>query len=213
MVNAIEDVVIKGEFKDTTVLMWCSRITAIFLSIFSFIWLYCAVLLGGAFFWCAFIFFFLIAAFLWWTGFLVSPTNCPFLIVTNDKIYYKVHKRELELSIDKITKEEAEYGTLKLYSFEQMILYTNGINNVLEVANAISELVKQKAANSVVHKVEVVNTVTTVNKEELKTNENATPNDITISSADEIKKFKELYDQGIITEEEFNAKKNQLLGL
>jgi len=34
-----------------------------------------------------------------------------------------------------------------------------------------------------------------------------------LSSADEIKKFKELLDQGIITQEEFDAKKKQLLGL
>lgn len=34
-----------------------------------------------------------------------------------------------------------------------------------------------------------------------------------ISSADEIKKFKELLDNGIITQEEFDAKKKQLLGL
>ena len=34
-----------------------------------------------------------------------------------------------------------------------------------------------------------------------------------ISAADELKKFKELLDMGIITEEEFNAKKKQLLGL
>lgn len=33
------------------------------------------------------------------------------------------------------------------------------------------------------------------------------------SSADEIKKFKELLDMGVITEEEFNAKKKELLGL
>lgn len=33
------------------------------------------------------------------------------------------------------------------------------------------------------------------------------------SSADELKKFKELLDAGIITQEEFNAKKKQLLGL
>ena len=33
------------------------------------------------------------------------------------------------------------------------------------------------------------------------------------SAADEIKKFKELLDQGIITEEEFNQKKKELLGL
>lgn len=34
-----------------------------------------------------------------------------------------------------------------------------------------------------------------------------------ISSADELKKFKELLDSGIITQEEFDAKKKQLLGL
>ena len=34
-----------------------------------------------------------------------------------------------------------------------------------------------------------------------------------VSAADEIKKFKELLDSGIITQEEFDAKKKQLLGL
>ena len=33
------------------------------------------------------------------------------------------------------------------------------------------------------------------------------------STADELKKFKELLDSGIITQEEFDAKKKQLLGL
>lgn len=35
----------------------------------------------------------------------------------------------------------------------------------------------------------------------------------TLSNADELKKFKELLDMGIITQEEFDAKKKQLLGL
>jgi len=34
-----------------------------------------------------------------------------------------------------------------------------------------------------------------------------------VSAADEIKKFKELFDMGVITQEEFDAKKKQLLGL
>ena len=34
-----------------------------------------------------------------------------------------------------------------------------------------------------------------------------------ISQADELKKFKELLDNGVITQEEFDAKKKQLLGL
>jgi TM2 domain-containing membrane protein YozV len=35
----------------------------------------------------------------------------------------------------------------------------------------------------------------------------------TQSVADELKKYKELFDQGVLTEEEFNAKKEQLLKL
>ena len=35
----------------------------------------------------------------------------------------------------------------------------------------------------------------------------------TISSADELKKYKELLDEGIITQTEFDAKKKQLLNL
>lgn len=38
-------------------------------------------------------------------------------------------------------------------------------------------------------------------------------NEITQSVVDELKKFKELLDSGIITQEEFDAKKKQLLGL
>ena len=34
-----------------------------------------------------------------------------------------------------------------------------------------------------------------------------------LSSADEIKKFKELLEAGIITQEEFDTKKKQLLGI
>ena len=33
------------------------------------------------------------------------------------------------------------------------------------------------------------------------------------SNADELKKYKELFDGGVITQEEFDAKKKQLLGL
>jgi len=41
-------------------------------------------------------------------------------------------------------------------------------------------------------------------------NNNAT---LAVSAADELKKFKELLDMGVITQEEFDAKKKQLLGL
>ena len=48
---------------------------------------------------------------------------------------------------------------------------------------------------------------------EIKTNKNSQNNIAQISPADELKKFKELLDMGIITEEEFNAKKKEVLGL
>lgn len=51
-------------------------------------------------------------------------------------------------------------------------------------------------------------------------NANVTPvqnsqvaNDVTAGTAEELKKYKELLDQGVITQEEFDAKKKQLLGL
>lgn len=46
---------------------------------------------------------------------------------------------------------------------------------------------------------------------QIKENKNASTS--TVSSADELKKFKELLDIGVITQEEFDAKKKQLLGL
>ncbi|WP_312504735.1 SHOCT domain-containing protein, partial [Bacillus luti] len=43
--------------------------------------------------------------------------------------------------------------------------------------------------------------------------EELTTTNATISVADELKKFKELLDMGVITEDEFNAKKKQLLNI
>ena len=54
--------------------------------------------------------------------------------------------------------------------------------------------------------------VRTISKEEWNA-EQTGPNPTTLSAADELKKFKELLDSGVITQEEFEAKKKQLLGL
>ena len=44
-------------------------------------------------------------------------------------------------------------------------------------------------------------------------NKNSNPINLNTCNADELKKFKELLDSGVITQEEFDAKKKQLLGL
>ena len=49
--------------------------------------------------------------------------------------------------------------------------------------------------------------------DEYKNHEDDNDNGSPISDADELKKFKELLDMGIISQEEFDAKKKQLLGL
>ena len=54
-----------------------------------------------------------------------------------------------------------------------------------------------------------------LSEEEFKTlqTKNNAPASTTLSSADELKKYKELFDMGVISQEEFDAKKKQLLGL
>ena len=50
-------------------------------------------------------------------------------------------------------------------------------------------------------------------REKMATVSVSAPSNINSSSADELKKYKELLDSGVITQEEFDAKKKQLLGL
>ena len=56
-------------------------------------------------------------------------------------------------------------------------------------------------------------TLTKEQYEAEKPSKNVTTTIQALSPAEELKKFKELLDQGIITQEEFDAKKKQLLGL
>lgn len=55
--------------------------------------------------------------------------------------------------------------------------------------------------------------ITELSPDEATKSEKASQPFTQISSADELKKFKELLDSGVITQEEFDAKKKQLLGI
>ena len=67
------------------------------------------------------------------------------------------------------------------------------IKNSAEVHKCVSDLLVERQGKQ---------TETTIIKQELPQ-----------SNADELKKYKELLDQGVLTQEEFDAKKKQLLGL
>ena len=56
--------------------------------------------------------------------------------------------------------------------------------------------------------------ISVISKEEFKEHyQKANIQETSISQADELKKFKDLLDNGVITQEEFDQKKKQLLGL
>jgi hypothetical protein len=52
-----------------------------------------------------------------------------------------------------------------------------------------------------------------INRQEKSAKETIITRDVSPSNADELKKFKELLEQGVITQEEFETKKKQILGL
>lgn len=80
-------------------------------------------------------------------------------------------------------------------SDENTISLLAGDERIIQQANEVVEFINQKIR-------------------EVKAGTKTAPTVIQqISAADELKKFKELLDMGIITQEEFDAKKKQLLGL
>ena len=98
--------------------------------------------------------------------------------------------KEINISIDRI-------ASVKKSFLKGVIVITNGqekikfrlMKNHNEIIEAISKGIKTKSMNALKR-------------------ENSSE-----SSADQIKKYKELLDDGIISQEEFDAKKKQLLGL
>jgi len=118
------------------------------------------------------------------------------ITVTNLRVYGKAaFGRQVDLPLD-LVSAVSKSNLLKSISVSTNSgqVKFNFVKNSNEVFNAISELLKVRQKNSIIMKAE---------------NEQK----ISQSSADELKKFKELLDMGAITQEEFDIKKKQLLGL
>jgi hypothetical protein len=108
---------------------------------------------------------------------------------------YGVNK--IEIPIDKINSVSYKKGmllsTLKMFNGAAPVEIKNIDNNTIErLTKEINSAIKEYSVS---------------NSQPMNINQNS------FSAADEIKKFKELLDLDVITQEEFNEKKKELLGL
>lgn len=141
-------------------------------------------------FWCGLIICIIFIVIYLWIG------QCA-IIVTDRRVYGKVaFGKQVDLPIDLISA----VGTISLFKGVSVatssgVIKFTLVKNSTEVFNAISALLRERQ-NKTNHEVH-----TTIKQE------------IPQSNADELKKYKDLLDNGVISQEEFDAKKKQLLGL
>ena len=116
------------------------------------------------------------------------------LVVTNKRVYGKtLFGRRVDLPLDYVSAVGTSIlkGISVATSSGKIKFF--GIKNRNEIHNCLSKLLIDRQENK---------KATQTIKQEIPKNE-----------TDELKKFKELLDMGVITQEEFDAKKKQLLGL
>ncbi len=112
------------------------------------------------------------------------------ITVTDKRVFGKTaFGKTVDLPLDKVSSVGTSFPKAITVATSSGIIRFFLLSNQSNVLNAISNLLIARQSNKVT---------------EIKPTE---------SSADELKKYKELLDNGTITEEEFNAKKKQLLGL
>lgn len=192
-----EKIIIKGEFSKTNILMIIFGIIAVIFAIIGCVYLeeymayYGFNIYGyGAeypiFFTIAIVF--LVAAIISY----FAMNRCE-IIVSNKKVFGKVKfGKRVDLPLNQISSVgQGWFKSISVATSSGIIRFWL-LSNRQEVFSAISELLSQ-FQNS--------NNQTVIHKEEQ------------LSSADELKKYKDLLDSGVITQEEFDAKKKQLLGL
>ena len=124
--------------------------------------------------------------------------------------YYIDAKKEMIIDTDRIvcksgkktTKEfmVKDIKSVELASMKGLMIRGNGFKYKINLLSNAEEL-----------KTTIMDSLATLLAENVATTE--IKQEILPSNADELKKYKELLDAGIITQEEFDAKKKQLLGL
>ena len=114
------------------------------------------------------------------------------ITVTPNRVYGRTMLSEVSLPMDSVTMtRKSGMKNLRVESPSENFVFSLGNAKVRdEIYNVINQQISERQNNK--------GNVTVVNS---------------ASNADELKKYKDLLDAGIITQEEFDAKKKQLLGL
>lgn len=191
-----EHIVIKGVFSKNNILMIIAIVFAVLLAIIGFVRLeeYMAyygfnIYRRGEDYP---LFFTLSATFIIAAIFSYLLMNNCEIVVSNKKVFGKIKfGKRVDLPLNQISSiGQGLFQSLTVATSSGVIRFWL-LKNRTEVFTAISELLSQFQSS----------------------NQTITENNASTSSADELKKFKDLLDSGIITQEEFDAKKKQLLGL
>ena len=126
----------------------------------------------------------------------IYVSNCE-LIVTNKRVYGRAaFGKRVDLPVDSISAVSLSsfFNGIAVSTSSGKIAFLS-IKNSRDIQKVISELLIERQSK------EKPTTTATIKQE------------IPQSNADELEKFKNLLDKGVITQEEFDAKKKQLLGL
>jgi len=130
------------------------------------------------------------------TALVYWAMSCCQIVVTDKRIYGKVaFGKQVDLPLDSVSA----VAVTSVFTQGVSVATSSGritffyLANRNDVSQAIRELLVKRQ-----------------NKAQMPT---VVKQEVTQSSADELKKFKELLDTGVITQEEFDTKKKQLLGL
>lgn len=117
--------------------------------------------------------------------------NCCKLTVTDKRVYGKMNfGLRVDLPFDKISSIGSGFFNSLVVATSSNKIHFWSLKNRKEVYEVINNILIERQSN-----------------------ENIIKQEFPQSNADELKKFKDLLDSGAITQEEFEAKKKQLLGL
>lgn len=119
----------------------------------------------------------------------IKMKSCQ-IVITDKRVYGKTSfGKHVDLPLDKISSVGMSFPKCITVASSSGVIKFYLINNRDDVHDVLSKLL--------------------INRQE----ESGAKNHDSVSDADEIKKYKELLDSNIITQEEFDAKKRQILGL